>query len=118
MGRHRRANDMDHEARQLFQELPEPLKVRGWTNSRQESTIHRLPGVEWYTVVFLRPFEPGVDDEDSPSVVRSNRKHFVRVSTDRLRSPSWDQAFRDAIELMHKSDQPRPDLGTSMNPAS
>ena len=115
---HGRANHMDHDARQLFQELPETLRARGWTNARQESTIHRLLGAEWYAVVFLRPFEPGVDDEDSPSVVRSNRRHFVRISTDSMRSPSWDQAFRDAIELMHKADQPHPELATALEQTS
>lgn len=114
---HGRANEMDHDARQLFQELPDNLRTRGWTNARQESTIHRLPGAEWYAVVFLRPFEPGVDDETSVSVVRNNRRDFVRVSTDSLRSSSWDEAFRDAIELMHKADNPRPALAPALEPA-
>lgn len=118
MMRHGRVNDMDHEARQLVHELPDNLRTRGWTNARQESTIHRLPGAEWYTVVFQRPFEPGVDDEKQVSVVRSNRKDFVRVSTDSLRSASWDEAFRDAIKLMHQADQPHPELVTALEPAS
>ncbi len=113
-----RACEMDHDARQLFQDLPEPLRNRGWMNSRQESTIHRLPDVEWYSVVFMRPFEPGVDDEDSASVVRSNRKQFVRVSTNTLRSSSWNEAFQDAIGLMHKADEPRPELAAAQEPAS
>lgn len=110
MERHGRAPKMDHEARQLFAALPDDLRIRGWTNSRQESTIHRLPDIEWYAVVFLRPFEPGVDDEASSSAVRSNRKHVVRVSTNSLRSSSWEAAFQDAIGLMRSADARRPDL--------
>jgi hypothetical protein len=56
----------------------------------------------------MRPFEPGVDDEQAVSVVRTNRRNFVRVTTDTLRSGSWDEAYQDAIRLMRDIDQAAP----------
>jgi hypothetical protein len=95
---------MDHDMRQLHGELPEDLKVRGWELVRHESTLHRLPGVEWYDVVFRRPFDPDVDDESLTLMVRDNRRSYVRVCTNAARSASWNAAHHDAIGLMRSID--------------
>jgi hypothetical protein len=89
------------------QRLPEDLEGRGWKQVRQESTLHRIRDTEWYAVVFMRPFDPGADDEQSSLVVRLNRRTYLRVSTNASRSASWDLAHHDAIGLMRAVDEQR-----------
>jgi hypothetical protein len=55
----------------------------------------------------MRPFDPGVDDEGFSAMVRVNRRNYVRVSTNTVRSSSWDMAFHDAIGLMRAVDDRR-----------
>jgi hypothetical protein len=98
---------MDQDMRQLHGELPDDLKVRGWELVRHESTRHRLLEAEWYDVVFRRPFDPGIDDESLPLMVRDNCRSWVRVRTNAARSASWNAAHHDAIGLMRAIDDRR-----------
>ena len=98
---------MDHTARPMFEALPEDLEIRGWKLVRQESTMHRLLDAEWYAVVFMRPFDLGIDDERFSPMVRANRRNYVRISTNTSKSASWEEAFHDAIGLMRAVDDRR-----------
>lgn len=86
------------------QTLPVDLDAHGWKQVRQESTVHRLQDAKWYAVVFMRPFNPNIDDENSSQVVRMNRRTYVRISTNSVRSVSWVAAHDDAIGLMRAAD--------------
>jgi len=89
---------------QNAQSLPTDLDAHGWKQVRQESTVHRLQDAEWYAVVYMRPFDPDIDDENSSQVVRMNRRMYVRISTNAARSVSWGAAHTDAIGLMRAAD--------------
>jgi hypothetical protein len=93
---------MDLDAMRLLQEIPDDLKMQGWEWVRLESrTVKRL-STTWYKAVYARPFERGIDPDDSAHHHKGS--WWVRVSTNQLRSASWHEAHAQAIALMREAD--------------
>ncbi len=102
----RQGMTMDIDVLRQLRDLPDDLRLRGWTFSIPESNVLRWGSSPRYNAVYLRSFEPGVDDAHSVPVVRRNARDVIRVST---RSTSWEAAREDAIGLMRAMDAHRRD---------
>jgi hypothetical protein len=96
---------MDLDAMRLLQEIPDDLKMQGWEWVRTESGTADNLATTWYTAVYARPFERGIDPEESAH--HHKGRWLVRVSTDHQRSQSWAEASRHAIALMREADARR-----------
>ncbi len=99
---------MDGDTLRMLQDLPSDLQERGWELVVSESGVLRW-GAEprYFKAVYMRAFDQGVDDEHRVAMVYRNGRHCVRVSTNQLRSSSWDDAFQDAMKLMRQIDARR-----------
>ncbi len=95
---------MDIDVVRRLRDLPADLRRRGWTFSIPESNMLGWGSSPRYNAVYLRPFEPGIDDAHSVPVVRRNARDVIRVST---RSATWEAAREDAIGLMRGFDGQR-----------
>ncbi len=95
---------MDIDVLRRLRNLPTDLRLRGWTLSISESTVLRWGSSPRYNAVYMRPFEPGVEDKHSVPVVRRNGRDVIRVST---RSANWEAAMEEAIALMRGFDEQR-----------
>jgi hypothetical protein len=89
------------ERRDLWR-LPLDLQAMGWQWVPIASTEIHQQGTTWYTAVYARPFESGVDDERL--MYHHEGDAWVWVST---RSASWAEAHRDAIARMRDADARR-----------
>jgi hypothetical protein len=94
----------DMERRDLWR-LPDDLTAMGWQWVPTESAHMRPAGRDWYKAVYARPFDRGIDDDRLANHDRG--EVWVRVSTNRSQSTSWDEAHRDAIALMRDADAKR-----------
>jgi hypothetical protein len=92
------------ERRDLWR-LPPDLQAMGWLWVSPESAEHRTVGRTWYTVVYARPFELGIDNETLAHQHKGGV--WVRVSTNAIRSASWEEAYQEAIALMRDADARR-----------
>lgn len=99
---------MDSDTLRMLRDLPNDLRSRGWTLVPLESNSVTWGGRRRYRVVYMRHFEQGVDDAQSPAVFIQNGRRVVRVST--RDSAGWDVVLHDAIELMRGFDARRVDL--------
>jgi hypothetical protein len=91
----------------MLGELPSNLQVRGWSLVRQDSRICEVSGprwYRWYIAVYQRRYEPSIDDD---RLVSSMHDGWIRVSTASLQSPSWVDAYTDAMQLMEEADRHR-----------
>lgn len=95
---------MDLATARMLEEIPPPLKIRGWRFVRQESRSYGALASIWYIAVYVRPYEPGTDDEP---VARPTPEGLIRVSTHSARSPSWVDAYHDAVQQMQEIDRKR-----------
>ena len=86
-------------------ELPPDLMAMGWQWVSAESAEHRTSGPTWYTVVYVRPFEQVIDDDTL--AYQNKGGWWVRVSTNPIRSASWDEAYQLALALMREADARR-----------
>jgi len=85
--------------------LPDDLTVMGWQWVPTQSAYLHTAGRGWYKAVYALPFERGVDDERLANHDRG--EVWVRVSTNRSQSTSWEDAHRDAIAPMRDADAKR-----------
>lgn len=88
----------------MLEELPPPLKIRGWRFVPKDSRSYGALATIWYIAVYVRPYEAGVDDE---RFARPSRDECIRVSTHSSRSPSWVDAYHDAVQMMQEIDNRR-----------
>lgn len=98
---------MDGDTLQLLQNLPNDLRARGWTLVLSESNSVSWGGKRRYRVVYMRNFDPGVDDTQSDAVFSRNGRKVVRVSSRGV--AGWDAVLQDVIELMRGIDARRDD---------
>jgi len=102
----------DGDAMRLLDNIPSDLKVRGWRLSLAESSVQKGPAVTWYDAVYIRRFEPDIDDaalaEYPPHNSHYQLDHVVRVSSI---IPAWSKSWADArdtaITLMREADAKR-----------
>ncbi len=92
---------IDAESLRLLRDLPDDIKARGWEFILQESGKSRTWANPDHKAVYVRPLDPGVDNERLLATVHRNGRSFVHVST---RSPSWKVAREDAIQRMREID--------------
>jgi hypothetical protein len=106
---------MDPATRRLLNNIPNHLQRRGWRFFAQDSRPSGILASRWYIVVYRRPYEPDIDIE---RFARPTRDGYVEASTSSSRSPSWEQAYRDAIERMESIDSKRQDHSGKQLPQS
>jgi hypothetical protein len=85
--------------------LPLDLQAMGWQWVSIASTETHHHGTTWYTAVYARSFERGIDDEALAHHHKGDV--WVWVSTYAHKCASWDEAYRDAIALMRDADDRR-----------
>jgi hypothetical protein len=90
--------------RRHLHRLPPDLEALGWRLVFARE-MYPTPAKVWFTAVYARPFEPGIDDDDL--AMHRDGSWWVRISTDASRSASWDDALQDAIALMRHADAQR-----------
>lgn len=95
---------MDRATVRMLEELPPPLKIRGWKFVPKDSRSYGAMATIWYIAVYVRPFEADIDDE---RFARPTRDGLIRVSTHSARSPSWVDAYHDAVQMMRQIDRKR-----------
>jgi hypothetical protein len=95
---------MDIATARMLAELPLHLRQRGWTFIRDQSREYRTLGSTWYIAVYERPYDPNVDHGRFANPTRDGR---ARVSTNSMRSPSWADAYNDAVQMMEEIDRRR-----------
>jgi len=89
---------------QMLEELPDDLRSGGWQLVREDTDVYQLTDSVQYIAVYERPFDVGVDDLQALSTMPEDRGSRARVSTNQAGSASWEQAYRDAIEMMREVD--------------
>jgi len=89
----------------MLWKLPPDLQAMSWQWVPPELRARQQGSATWYTVVYARPFDRGVDDDHL--AVYFDGGWWVRVSTERHRCASWDDAYRKAIALMRGADAKR-----------
>ena len=92
------------ERRDLWRLAPD-LQAMSWQWVSTESRAQRRGSATWYTAVYARPFDRGVDDDHL--AVCFDGGWWVRASTERHRCASWDDAYQNAIALMRDADARR-----------
>ncbi len=92
---------MDIATARMLAELPPHLRQRGWMFMHGQSHEYRNIAATWYVAVYERPYDENVDD------VRPTRERRVHVSTNSMRSPSWADAYTDAVQRMEEIDRRR-----------
>lgn len=95
---------MDVATVRMLEDIPPQLTAQGWRFVRRDSREHRTLAATWYIAVYERRFEPGTDDE---RFARPTRDGVIRVSTNPYRSPSWVDAYNDAVQRMEFIDSRR-----------
>ncbi len=98
---------MDDETVRMLEDLPPDLRERGW--EFVPSASRAAQSAPWHRAVYQRPFDDRLDSESEYAATydRLTRQRTVRVSTSSDRSPSWEDARRDAIRRMHEADAKR-----------
>ena len=91
------------ERRSLWR-LPADLMAMGWqlVSARE---VPRSPAPTWYTVLYARPFERGIDDE--ALATHSRGDWWIEVVSTPRRCLSWDDAHREAVERIRDADHRR-----------
>jgi hypothetical protein len=89
---------------QMLEELPADLRARGWQLVRGDTEVYRTADSVQYIAVYVRPFDLDADDQESLSTMPHDRGARARVSTNQAGSASWEDAHRDAIQMMRKVD--------------
>lgn len=92
---------MDAVTLRMLENLPPWLKAQGWTLVRHESRPSTTMGTPWYITVYERRYDHDIDDDH---VIQPTDDGYARVSTDGARSPSWADAYNDAVHLMEEVD--------------
>jgi hypothetical protein len=95
---------MDIATARMLAEIPPHLRDRGWTFMRSQSREYRTLGATWYIAVYERPYDENVDHKRFANPTREGR---ARVSTNSTRSPSWTDAYTDAVQMMEDIDRHR-----------
>ena len=91
------------ERRDLWR-LPLDLQAMGWQLvSSRESPRPTAP--TWYTVLYARPFERGIDDEVLATYLHGD--WWIRAATTARSCLSWEVAHQEAIALMRDADARR-----------
>jgi hypothetical protein len=96
---------MNNAGRYVLGDIPVDLRIRGWELVPSQSTVFVAFAGPRYQAVFVRPFDPAVDDEALR--LRRRGQDWVRISTG-YRATSWEEARRQAIALMHAADARQP----------
>jgi hypothetical protein len=97
---------MDVATIRMLGELPGDLISRGWEFVRRDSRRYQILGDVRCIAVYTRPHDPGIDDDRFTGKIHNGN---VRVSTNSSHSPSWEDAYRDAIDQMRFLDSRRKD---------
>lgn len=95
---------MDEATIRMLEDLPPGLKRMGWQLVHRESGASSTRDATWYIAVYVRRFEHGVDDDRFAVVANDG---FIRVSTNQAQSPSWADAYGDAVQMMEEIDRRR-----------
>jgi hypothetical protein len=90
--------------RYVLADIPVDLRIRGWELVPSQSRVFLTFAGPRYQAVYVRPFDPAVDDE--ARLVPRSRLRWVRISTE-YRSTSWEDARHQAIALMREADMRR-----------
>ncbi len=89
---------------QMLEELPTDLRALGWQLVRGETEAYPTAASVQYIAVYVRPFDLDVDNQESLSTMPHDRGARARVSTNQAVSASWEDAHRDAIQMMREVD--------------
>jgi hypothetical protein len=89
---------------QMLEELPADLRALGWQLVRGETEAYPTADSVQYIAVYVRPFDLDVDNQGSLSTMPHDRGARARVSTNQAVSASWEDAHRDAIQMMREVD--------------
>lgn len=97
---------LDFETIRMLAQVPADLRLRGWSFVRRDSGMDSsTSGEPRHTAVYVRRHAPGIDPDPVPG--GTVRNGYIRISTTRSRSTSWEDAFRDAVEIMRAIDAQR-----------
>jgi hypothetical protein len=97
---------VDSDTARMLSELPEDLVARGWRFVLRDSRPYPERRPRWYIAVYVRTYDPEADDVRYVGPIEGQT---LRVSTNTMRSASWDDAHRDAISWMRFLDRQRQD---------
>jgi hypothetical protein len=89
---------------QMLEELPADLRALGWQLVRGETKAYPTADSVQYIAVYVRPFDLDADGQESLSTMPHDRGARARVSTNQAVSASWEDAHRDAIQMMREVD--------------
>ncbi len=92
---------------QMLEELPADLRALGWQLVRGETKAYPTADSVQYIAVYVRPIDLDVDNQGSLSTMPHDRGARARVSTNQAVSASWEDAHRDAIQMMRAEDAKR-----------
>ena len=91
------------ERRDLWR-LPPDLRAMGWQLVSSHE-VHRPTAPTWYTVLYARPFERGIDDEVLATYLHGD--WWSQASPPARSCLSWEVAHEEAIALMRDADARR-----------
>lgn len=94
---------MNMKTARMLSDIPERLKARGWRFVQNASWMTRADPPTCI-VVYVRRYEPGIDDEvwSEPG-----RYGFIRATSEKPGSPSWADARKVAVARMSEIDANR-----------